>query len=247
MKLEFVGPYDAERGAELIEFVSTPQFAPALLNEANTLGTVEELFGYLVLDDAEPQTIVSASRLAGSEARVTAYVERYFRHDPAVHKFRQTEPGTSVVVRIPQGKILASDYRRQCFRTPGFAEKLSFAWRGKGYLLVISFYRRDDADPLVLMKLASLVALVMPVMVRHLAPVNRDNPLEVLERRLRRSYPALSVRETEVCARTILGWSSARVAGELHIGPGSVLTYRNRAYEKTGHSCAGDFVPNVLL
>ena len=246
MKLEFVGPYDAERGAELIELVGTPQFALALLNEANSLATVEELFGYLVLDDGQPETILSASQLNGSEARVSEYVERYFRHDPAVHQFRAPEPGKSLVARISKSQILASDYRRQCFGDPGFAEKMSFAWRGRGYLLVLSFYRRDSVDPMSLMKLASLVGLVMPVMVRHHAPINRDNSLAVLERRLRRSYPCLSSRETEVCARSILGWSSVRIADDLQIGAGSVLTYRTRSYEKTGHSCAGDFVPKVL-
>lgn len=246
MKLEFVGPYDAERGAELIELVGTPRFATALLGEANSLGTVEELFGYLVMDQGQPQTILSASQLPGNEARVRAYVERFFRHDPAVHQFRETEPGTSMVLRISQGQILASDYRRRCFGTPGFAEKLSFAWRGRDYLLVLSFYRRNSADTMALMKLGSLVALVIPVMVRHHAPIDRENALTVLERRLKRSYPALSSRETEVCARTILGWSSERIALDLSIGKGSVMTYRTRSYDKTGHSCGGDFVPNLL-
>lgn len=244
--MELPRPFDAEAGAQLIEMVGSPEFAPALLRAANSISQVDELFGYLVSDGEDPETIISASSLRGSERRVATYVKRFYRHDPAVHEFGSLSAGESFVRRIPISHILAHDYRRICFSRPGFCEKLTFGWRGKGYMLVLSFYRRDASDAAALQNLASLVALIVPVMVRHHAPIDRENAVLILERRIRRSYAELSRREGEICARTILGRSAEQIAAELGIAAGSVLTYRQRAYAKCDISAAGELVPMLL-
>lgn len=244
--LHYTSTFDAEAGARLIEQVGTPAFADALLAAAKSLNDVEELFGYLVADGQEPQTIVSASFLDDADKRVGHYVERFFRHDPAVREFRSVPPGRSFALRIAQQGIAAHDYRRLCFSGPGFAEKLSFGWRGEDYLLVLSFYRHALSDAEAIAALEPLVALVMPVMVHHHRPVAGEQAEVVIERRLRRSFPALSQREREVCARTILGQSARETALALGIGSGSVLTYRRRAYDKAGVSSAGEFVAALL-
>lgn len=244
--LHYTSTFDAEAGARLIEQVGTPAFADALLAAAKGLNDVEELFGYLVVDGQEPQTIVTASFLADADKRVGVYVDRFFRHDPAVREFLGVPPGRSFAMRITQQGIAAPDYRRLCFSGPGFAEKLSFGWRGGDYLLVLSFYCRAPSDETAIAALEPLVALVMPVMVHHHRPIASEQALVVIERRLRRSFPALSQRELEVCARTMLGESARETASALGIGEGSVLTYRRRAYDKAGMSSAGEFVAAVL-
>lgn len=242
----YTSTYDAEAGAHLIEQVGTPAFADALLSAAKGLNDVEELFGYLVVDHQEPQAIVSASFLPDAEKRVALYVERFFRHDPAVREFRSVSPGRSFAMRIAQHGIAAHDYRRLCFAGPGFAEKLSFGWRGTDYMLVLSFYRHSLSDGAAIAALEPLVALVMPVMIHHHRPVASEQALVVVERRLCRSYPSLSRRERAVCARTILGETAQTTALALGIGTGSVLTYRRRAYDKAGVSSAGELVAAVL-
>lgn len=244
--LQYTSTFDAEAGARLIEQVGTPAFAHALLSAAKGLNDVDELFGYLVTDDQEPQAIVSASFLPGADERVALYVDRFFRHDPAVREFRDVSPGHSFAMRIEQHGIAAHDYRRQCFAGPGFAEKLSFGWRGSDYLLVLSFYRQSLSDGAAIAALEPLVGLVMPVMVHHHRPVANEQALVVIKRRLRRSYPALSKREIAVCAHTMLGETAHETAAFLGIGTGSVLTYRRRAYEKTGVSSSGELVCAVL-
>lgn len=244
--LHYADIFDAEAGARLIEQVGTPAFAQALLAAAKGLTDVEELFGYLVVDDEEPQAIISASFLPNAEKRVRLYVDRFFRHDPAVREFRCVAPGRSFAMRIAQDGILAPDYRRLCFAGPGFAEKLSFGWRGADYMLVLSFYRHALPDAEAIAALEPLVALVMPVMIHHHRPVAGEQATVVIARRLRRSYPSLSQRELAVCARTMLGQSAPAIAAALRIGNGSVLTYRRRAYAKTGVSSAGELVAAVL-
>ena len=88
--------------------------------------------------------------------------------------------------------------------------------------------------------------MTLAMLVRHYAPVPRGKPHEIVEQRLRRAFPALSAREAEVCALTMVGWSSPRIAARLGIASGSVLTFRRRAYTKTGVSSAGELVSFIL-
>lgn len=243
---QFLLPFNAEAGARLIEAVGTPEFGSALLEIAQSICAVDELFGYQVGDDGEPRVIVSSGKLPGLEARVAEYVHRFYRHDPAVLEIRQIPVGDSFVQRIGLGSIMQHDYRRLCFDGPGFAEKLSFGWRGAGYLLVLSFYRRDASDEEMLNRLASLANLTLAVMVRHHAPIKRENVVAVCERRIRRSFPELSERERQVCARTIAGHTAGAIAREFGTSTGTVLTYRRRAYQKLGFNQASDFLPRLI-
>ncbi len=246
MPVDNLSPIDIEAGGRLIEAVGTPEFGSELLAAARAISDVDELFGYLVCGDEEPQVLVSSGTLAGLEGRVEDYVHRFFRHDPAVHEIRRIAVGDSFVQRIGIADIVLHDYRRRCFDAPGFTEKLSFGWRGERYVLFISFYRRRAYDDRALYKLASLANLTLAVMARHHAPLNRDNVVDVLERRLKRSFDRLTVRERQICARTLAGHSAAAIGEELGVSAGTVLTYRQRAYQKYGISGAPEFLPAVL-
>lgn len=243
---ESLSPLNPEASARLVESVGAPEFGPALLEIAHSAAQAVELFAYLVIEGAEPRVLVSQSRLSGVEVRVAEYVERFYRHDPAVHRIWRAKPGESFLQRIEPKSIIPHDYRRLCFGEPGFTEKLSFGWRGRDYIMVLSFYRYAVGEPHAHSRLANLASLALAILVRHHAPIGRKNALEVIERRMRGAFPNLSSREVEVCARTLLGWSSLEIAEVLAVTPGTVLTYRRRAYEKTGHARIGDFVPAVL-
>lgn len=242
----FLLPFNPEAGARLVEAVGTPEFGPALLGIAQSISMVDELFGYLVEDEDEPRVIVSSGALPGLETRVAEYVHRFYRHDPAVREVRQIPIGDTFVQRIGLSSIMQHDYRRLCFDDPGFAEKLSFGWRGAGYLLVLSFYRGEASDETALQRLTSLANMTLAVMVRHHAPIKRENIVLVCERRIRRSFPQLSQRETQVCARTIAGHTASAIARELATTSGTVLTYRRRAYQKLGFNQASDFLPALI-
>jgi len=237
---------DAEASARLIGAAGADEFASALLDLARSVADVEELFGYIVVDEQEPKVLMSRSLLPGVEDRVSLYVHRFYRHDPAVHANWKMQPGKSFVQRISLAGIIPYDYRTHCFIAPGFSEKLSFGWRGANYLLVVSFYGTDAQDQDALHKLAHLASMTLALLVRQYAPIAGEDAAEVIRARLRRSYSALSDRETQICTLTILGRSSADIAAELNISPGTVLTYRQRAYHKAGVSSAAELVPTIL-
>lgn len=245
-RIDRLSPLDAEASARLVAAPDASEFGRALLEIAHAIAGMDELFGYIVVDDAEPQVLVSQSRLPGVDRRVRLYVDRFYRHDPAVRAIRGIAPGESFVQRIARSSILPHDYRSRCFDEPGFVEKLTFGWRGERYLIVVSFYGLDGRSEDTLGKLASLASMTLGVLVRQYAPIDRNDAVETIERRLRRTFPYLSEREAQICARTILGWPASRIAAGLGVAISTVLTYRQRAYHKAGIAAAAEMIAQIL-
>jgi len=79
--------------------------------------------------------------------------------------------------------------------------------------------------------LACLVLPMLPLNRRHLAAAQ---PLSVaqLEQRFAARFACLTPRELQVCARAAVGMSVAATADDLRIARTSVLTYRQRAYQR---------------
>lgn len=243
---ELAPPLDAEIGAKLVEVAGTDEFGLLLLDTAAQIAGVDELFGYLVVDGSEPRPIISRSFLSGVNERVSKYMHQFYQHDPAVREISRTKTGDSFVQRIKLSDIGPYDYREQCFTKPGFTEKMSFGWRGSGYILVISFYCTGTSDQAALIKLSSLANLTLAIMVKRHAPIDREGFIETIKRRLKRSYPTLTPRENEVCSRSIAGQSAQQIATDLGLSNGTVLTYRQRAYQRFEFSKASDFLPAIL-
>ncbi|QTD55847.1 helix-turn-helix transcriptional regulator [Parasphingorhabdus cellanae] len=239
-------PLDAEKGALLIEAVGSENFGPMLLEIASSISNVDELFGYLVKNDGPPEPIVSTSFLGGAEKRVESYLSRHYRHDYALHELSKIGVGQSFAKQIGLANVIPYDYRKKCFDQPGFTEKLSFGWRGKAYMLVLSFYRKDNSDQAALTKLASLANLTLATMVRFHVPARQDDIVATIERRMLRSFPELTTRERQVCARTLAGETASSIAAELGIGSGTVLTYRQRAYQRFAFKSCNDFLPLLI-
>ena len=85
-----------------------------------------------------------------------------------------------------------------------------------------------------LSSLIGLACLVLPML-----PLNRSRkaavwPVSVtqLETRFAERHPRLTARELQVCARAAMGMSVEATALDLGIGKTSVLTYRQRAYQR---------------
>lgn len=239
-------PLDAEAGACLIEAVGTAVFGPRLLEIAQSISAIDEVFGYIVVDGGEPEPVGSSGSLGGIGERVNLYVRRFYQHDPTLRRIRRAAPSSSFVQRIGLASIVPHDYRQHCFVEPGFCDKLSFGWRGDTYMLVLSFYRRDVSDEAALIKLSSLANLALAAMVRHHAPVVRENIADLLELRLLRSFPLLSRRERQVFARSISGQTAKAIGVDLNMTAGTVITYRQRGYQRYGFSKVSDFLPALL-
>jgi DNA-binding CsgD family transcriptional regulator len=218
---------------ELIDAAGTDHFPGLLLSLAGDLGGVDEVFGYSITAAGSPCPLVSSSNLNDHQERVTQYSRRFFRQDPALRKPVAHCMQGSFFKQIRSTDIRLDEYRRLCFEGPGFVDKLSF-------------YRRCDQGDDATLRLANLAEVALAALNRRQTPLTEGAFIEKLERRLRRSFPQLTNRETQTCARTIAGWNAERIARDLGLRPSSVLTYRQRAYNRSDCSSSHSFLPALM-
>lgn len=241
------GLIDPDVAADLLDSRDPAAFSGRLLEAAHSVAGVDELYAFRVHDGAAPLTLASSSGLRDVAERARAYAQRFHRNDPVAATRRSTPPGSGFRLRVPVEAIALGDYRRLCFERPRFAEKICFGWRRADHSLVVSFYqRRTDIEP-DLAQLGALAQIALTGLTRLSGRADRGPRfVQEVERRLSASHGVLTAREREVCARTLVGRTAREIGAELGIGPGTVLTYRQRAYQKLGMSRASDLLAAIM-
>lgn len=237
------GLIDPDLAAALMDARDSRLFATRLLEIARSVAGIEELFAYR-LGDGVPQVLASASTLGNVEERAGAYARRFHHSDPVAEARQATPPGNGFVCRIPAEAISLGAYRRLCFDRPQFAEKICFGWCRPDHALVVTFYQRRDAAEPDMPQLGALAQLAMTGLTRLAqapAPL-----LPEVQARLAQAYPALTVREREICARTLTGQTARAIGEELALGVSTVLTYRQRAYQKLGMSKSNELLAAIM-
>lgn len=239
------GLIDPERAAAVLDARDLASFSRHLLDAAHSAAGIEELFAYRIGAGA-PETLASSSDLGDVAERAEAYARRYHRSDPVAQARLATAPGNGFVCRIPAEAIELGSYRKLCFERPRFSEKICFGWRGTDHSLVVTFYQRRRSPP-DMAQLGALAQVAITGLTRLMQRPQDGAPLvEEVERRLAETHPVLTRREREVCARTLAGRTAREIGGELGLGAGTVLTYRQRAYQKLGMSKSNDLLAAVM-
>jgi DNA-binding CsgD family transcriptional regulator len=168
-----------------------------------------------------------------------AYKRWYMRQDPITEAFSATRESNNVVLqKVRPTDIESSGFRRRFFDDAGIVERVSIvqrgidAWRGISIARHASNgYCSDDE----IRSLVGLACLALPML-----PLNRTRTQRPqltatqLEARFAARYSSLTTRERQVCARAAVGLSVEATSRELGIAKSSVLTYRQRAYQRLG-------------
>jgi DNA-binding CsgD family transcriptional regulator len=168
-----------------------------------------------------------------------AYKRWYMRQDPIGEAFSATRESSDVVLqKVRPTDIESRGFRRRFFDDAGIVERVSIvqrgidAWRGISIARHASNgYCSDDE----IHSFVGLACLVLPML-----PLNRTRQQRSrltaaqLEVRFATRYSNLTTRELQVCARAAMGMSVEDTARELGIAKSSVLTYRQRAYQRLG-------------
>lgn len=244
-KMVSAGLIDPERAAMVLDARDLGGFSQHLLAAAHSAAGIEELFAYRIGAGA-PQTLASSSDLGDVAERAEAYARRFHRSDPAVQARLATRPGNGFVCRIPAEAIELGPYRKLCFERPRFSEKICFGWCWADHSLVVTFYQRRRSSP-DMVQLGALAQLAITGLTRLLQRPAVGPPLvEEVERRLAETHRILTRREREVCARTLAGRTAREIGEELGLGTGTVLTYRQRAYQKLGLSKSNGLLAAVM-
>lgn len=242
-RMQSAGLIDPDLAAGLIDARDPELFATRLLEVAHSATGVEELFAYRIGEGA-PMVLASTSDLGDVADRAGAYARRFHRSDPLTAVRQATALSSGFACRIPAESIELGEYRKLCFERPRFTEKICFGWRKPDHDLVVTFYQRHGEVEPDMAQLGALAQLAITGLTR-LAP----NPVPLLDRvrhRLALTHPRLTVREREVCARTLVGETARQIGEELLLGIGTVLTYRQRAYQKLGMNKSNDLLAAIM-
>ncbi len=175
-----------------------------------------------------------------AEQNVSVFVSRCHKVDPALSAYRQNSRADPWLIRMAIGDIYDRQYRR-CFEATHVRERLSFFAGRRDDLIQLCVYRGSAVRPFSQAEMrlfASLARLVIATaekhdsLVAHGAASTRELDVEAIEQRLDSLQARLSKREREVCAKAVLGRTIVETALDLEIERTSVITYRQRAYQK---------------
>lgn len=171
---------------------------------------------------------------------IRRFLARDYTVDPSLATVKSHPQKSTCVIKIDIGDIDDQEYRSN-FKQTHIQERLSFfhdAGSNLYQLNVFSKFGRRPFSPAEMNKFAGLASFVIATAIKHetIKKLTAGTPphleLEEVEELLRRSSGNLSGREIQVCARVVAGMTIDRTARDLTIKRTSVVTYRQRAYEK---------------
>ena len=184
----------------------------------------------------------SRSRPAAAEDSIQRFVSHCHQLDPALTAASKQLREPTLVNKMDINDIPDPRYRK-CFEIAGVTERISLYSRYSSDLYQLSIYRRAR-HPTVsspeFKQFTTLASLIMTTALKHEMVSARENAfpqqidLATVELLLEDFPEQLSRRECEVCARAAFGKTIEKTALELDIRPSSVITYRQRAYQKLG-------------
>jgi DNA-binding CsgD family transcriptional regulator len=260
MSWESINPraqIDAGHIAKLVDHVDAGDFDATLLGILQEKGPAAEVNGFLYARrDRDPRPVAWCGRPDGTALRVDRYARNYHRLDPTLHSLpNPVSSGASLVDVLTPSRISDSAYRRMCFEAPAFSRKISVAHADPGgeWTILNIYLNQDGAGDDTVQRLAAFGTFIAPFLrkrSRGFGPARFPNSTEYADehvgRRLKERFPTLTERETRVCALTMIGKTSGEIATTLGIRPGTVITYRRRAYERLGVSSAASLVPELF-
>lgn len=167
-----------------------------------------------------------------------AYRKWYSRLDPVCDAYRAAPACSDVAIqRVRPSDISSPGFRRRVFDEAGIVERVSIIQRGADTWRVMNVARHASEGCFSDREIGALIGLaclMLPMLPLNRQKLSSPQPLTVtqLEERFASRYSDLTRRERQVCARAAIGMSVEATALDLRIAKTSVLTYRQRAYQR---------------
>ena len=164
------------------------------------------------------------------------YLDGWFRDDPLFERAMSMTENDCAVERLEDLlPRISSRYWTTFFGAPGFRTKVAVVVAQDSLRMVLNLYFggdiADHSSQLPDRVGSATYRLIGKTLATHFLRLNQPElplPLTVL-----------SERERQVCIGMLAGKKAEIIAGEIGIGPSSVVTYRQRAYQKLGISSRG--------
>jgi DNA-binding CsgD family transcriptional regulator len=208
------------------------------------------LFRYNKAGTVNCISTASRANKQAAERNCDSFANGCYRFDPSLQVFRQQQSDDPCMVKMSISDIVDPQYRH-CFERTQVRERLSMYWSNGSGLLQLSVFRSQlprSFSSVEMNIFAALSQLIIAAATKHesicVRPASATHKLAptALEQRLDMLSSGLSRRELEVCARALLGLTIDETARQLDIGKTSVITYRQRAYQKLGVSRLSDLM-----
>jgi DNA-binding CsgD family transcriptional regulator len=224
----------------LLAAVGTPQFGATVRDAVLAMTAGVRRLYLFEATSREHSSLQYFSGEPGLTELFPAYRRWYLRDDPVGEAFSAApELGSVALQQVRPEDIGSPGFRRRFFDAAGIIERISIVqrgaegWRGINVARHASDGRCSERE---LDSLIGLACLVLPML-----PLNRQRQgtatpptVTELEQRFASRHARLTRRERQVCARAATGMSVEATARELGIAKTSVLTYRQRAYQRLG-------------
>jgi DNA-binding CsgD family transcriptional regulator len=244
--------FQSRHANEVVQSIGTERYSKACFELFEQPLDVDQLALFRYNHDASVNCIAQASRsytIAAKEA-INWFLERCYSVDPSLSAVKFGPRHLSYVVRTELSDIRDRQYRH-CYDSTHVQERLSFFLCVGSDFYQLSVFRRigkrpfSDSDTA---QFSALAKFAVTTAIKHetFRQMARGLPhyldLEAIERLLHFVPGNLSKREIEVCARVVAGMTIEKTAIELAIKRTSVVTYRQRAYEKLNISRQNELV-----
>jgi DNA-binding CsgD family transcriptional regulator len=222
----------------LLSAIGTRDFGPTVRNSVLQLTSGVRRIYLFEATDRVNSSLQYYSGEPGLEHLFPAYRKWYLRMDPVCDAYRAApRQGDVAIQRVRPSHIASAGFRRRIFDEPGIVERISVIQRGEDAWRVMSVARHVSEGCFAEAEIDSLIALACLAL--PMLPLNRLREaggrrltLSQLEERFASRFTSLTPRERQVCARATSGMSVAETARDLGIATTSVLTYRQRAYQR---------------
>lgn len=166
------------------------------------------------------------------EALAAAYVDGAFRDDPLSRRALEIADNDCSVERLDDYRSsLSRKYLQVFFDAVGLRTKVAAIVAQDSLRMVLNLYFDRDFAEAGESGEARLFGLAARVLAAHLI---QSNPLEYSP-----LFSVLSDRERQVCTGMLAGKKAETIAQEMGVAPSSIVTYRQRAYQKLGITSRG--------
>lgn len=160
------------------------------------------------------------------------YLGGWYQRDPLYGEILKLADGTCTVRRLDEmAADMDPDYLATFFDRPGFRSKLAIIVAQRSLRMVLNLYfapgREGATEDGEAMRIGVHQLLGRMLATHFLRSRKTEFPVPLA---------VLSERERQVCMGMLAGKKAEVIAGEIGIGPSSVVTYRQRAYQKLGIS-----------
>ena len=222
--------------ADCVPLVGSGDFTERFLNVVKLIGAGQvTAFAY---EPDKVDCLLSRNFLSEDKGGTlaAAYVDGWFRDDPLFERATNMSANHCAVERLEDLlPSIDSRYLAMFFGSAGFRTKVAVLVGQDSLRMVLNLYFEGEIDDRSAHSPqrveASLYRLIGRTLATHflrLKPPEFPLPLAVL-----------SERERQVCIGMLAGKKAEIIAQEIGVGSSSVVTYRQRAYQKLGISSRG--------